>query len=328
MRTQNPPPLKACRLDSDLGHHVNIRFIPPDRAFHAAARYTHRTFTAQHADCASENTHTLLTHKSAADDPQVSRCTNQMFLVGALTATNRCCLFARELRGTRDRTAGRSRPDAPSRHLSATVPDTGPRSYTDEDASKGSNEARNVTFELMVAERLHTGGLTLDPTMRADVAAKIGNRRLLIECKRPQSEKQLVQLVLRARDQLKRSYASAMRPGCYGLIAFDITKLSNPEFGILTDVQRDEVGAVLTKHIHDLYQEHSSVWARVRDPKTGGVLFPLGVPARLADDTVFTWCQQYAMAVFPSRDPAAVRVAQAVEAAMREATAQEGTLWL
>jgi len=26
MRTQNPPPLKACRFDSDLGHHVKIRF--------------------------------------------------------------------------------------------------------------------------------------------------------------------------------------------------------------------------------------------------------------------------------------------------------------
>src|SRR5712671_6272630 len=25
MRTQNPPPLKACRFDSDLGHHVNFR---------------------------------------------------------------------------------------------------------------------------------------------------------------------------------------------------------------------------------------------------------------------------------------------------------------
>ena len=24
MRTQNPPPLKACRFDSDLGHHVSI----------------------------------------------------------------------------------------------------------------------------------------------------------------------------------------------------------------------------------------------------------------------------------------------------------------
>ena len=25
MRTQNPPPLKACRFDSDLGHHSNSR---------------------------------------------------------------------------------------------------------------------------------------------------------------------------------------------------------------------------------------------------------------------------------------------------------------
>jgi hypothetical protein len=70
MRTQNPPPLKACRFDSDLGHHMNIRFIRADRALHTAARYTRRTFTAQHAECASKNTYTLLTHKSAADDPQ------------------------------------------------------------------------------------------------------------------------------------------------------------------------------------------------------------------------------------------------------------------
>jgi hypothetical protein len=26
-RTQNPPPLKACRFDSDLGHHVNSCFM-------------------------------------------------------------------------------------------------------------------------------------------------------------------------------------------------------------------------------------------------------------------------------------------------------------
>jgi hypothetical protein len=26
-RTQNPPPLKACRFDSDLGHHLNSRVM-------------------------------------------------------------------------------------------------------------------------------------------------------------------------------------------------------------------------------------------------------------------------------------------------------------
>jgi hypothetical protein len=133
---------------------------------------------------------------------------------------------------------------------------SGPRSYIDEDPTKGSNEARNVTFELMVAERLHTGGLVLDPTLRADVAVKVGNRRALIECKRPQSERQLAQRVIEARDQLKRSYQSALRPGCYGLIAIDLTKLSNPDFGIMTGVEPGEVGMVMTKHIHDLYHEN------------------------------------------------------------------------
>jgi hypothetical protein len=46
MRTQNPPPLKACRFDSDLGHHMNIRFIRVYRALRAVAEYTHRTFSA------------------------------------------------------------------------------------------------------------------------------------------------------------------------------------------------------------------------------------------------------------------------------------------
>jgi hypothetical protein len=27
MRTQNPPPLKACRFDSDLGHHLLRNFF-------------------------------------------------------------------------------------------------------------------------------------------------------------------------------------------------------------------------------------------------------------------------------------------------------------
>jgi hypothetical protein len=204
---------------------------------------------------------------------------------------------------------------------------SGPRTYIDEDPAKGSNEARNVTFELMVAERLHTGGLVLDPTLRADVAVKVGNRRALIECKRPQSERQVAQRVVEARDQLKRSYQSALRPGCYGLIAIDLTKLSNPDFGIMTGVKPGEVGMVMTKHIDDFYHENSSVWARVQQAKTAGVVFRLSVLAHLGDDTVLTWCQQYAMVVFPERDPAARSVAEAIEAALRSATAREGTLW-
>ena len=65
MRTQNPPPLKACRFDSDLGHQFGQRLTRAKQATGTTCQ-THRTFTAQHADFGSSNTYTFLTHKSTA----------------------------------------------------------------------------------------------------------------------------------------------------------------------------------------------------------------------------------------------------------------------
>jgi len=42
-RTQNPPPLKACRFDSDLGHQFDQRFTRSEPVTGTTSQ-THRTF--------------------------------------------------------------------------------------------------------------------------------------------------------------------------------------------------------------------------------------------------------------------------------------------
>jgi len=173
MRTQNPPPLKACRFDSDLGHHRfrhlagTVRAGLPSRVkirnrlllaremsvgrqplsdllvFHVETDSTRTcgaihmllscTLTARQPPVGYwDDSRYLLDNGSEAGPPGDSRPPSTWRVAGrrnrrlGFGRTNRCCLFARGLRGTRDRTAGRSRPDTPSRNLSGTVPDTGP----------------------------------------------------------------------------------------------------------------------------------------------------------------------------------------------------------
>jgi hypothetical protein len=63
MRTQNPPPLKACRFDSDLGHQSNQRLTRAGPVTGTTSQ-THRTSIAQHTYFASAHTYTFLTQKT------------------------------------------------------------------------------------------------------------------------------------------------------------------------------------------------------------------------------------------------------------------------
>jgi hypothetical protein len=68
MRTQNPPPLKACRFDSDLGHHVNFRLCALTAL--CAQRRSGLSIRISLIALAKAVTHSFHI-KSAADDPEV-----------------------------------------------------------------------------------------------------------------------------------------------------------------------------------------------------------------------------------------------------------------
>ena len=70
MRTQNPPPLKACRFDSDLGHQLSQRLIALAGAYLQRARRIGLSMRELQIAPAKALTHSLHI-KSAADVPEV-----------------------------------------------------------------------------------------------------------------------------------------------------------------------------------------------------------------------------------------------------------------
>ena len=72
-RTQNPPPLKACRFDSDLGHHLNFSDLSR-RTELCAHRRSRRIGFSRHPERLSQakDTYTFVTHKCAAADPETA----------------------------------------------------------------------------------------------------------------------------------------------------------------------------------------------------------------------------------------------------------------
>jgi hypothetical protein len=180
----------------------------------------------------------------------------------------------------------------------------------------------------MLTERLHTGGLPIDASIKTDVAAKVGSRTVLIECKRPQNEEGVQKRINEARYQLRHNYQNALRPGYFGVIALDLTKLSNPDFAVLSNISRNEVADVLHRHLVDYYGEHQPLWKQIRERKTAGVVLRVSVLAQFSDDSILTWCQQYGIAFLPGRSRLATQTVQAIGDALAAATKQEGNPWL
>lgn len=175
---------------------------------------------------------------------------------------------------------------------------SGPSSYTEENTSSG-NRARNTAFELAMAARIVAGGLPLDPSVPADVSVRLATRTVVMECKRPQSEKALEGNVDDARHQLRERYRTANRPGFVGVIAVDLTKVLNPSLDLLRGVPESELREVLSGALADYSREHERVWQKNRDEQTSAVLLRLSVMAHLSGETLLTSCHQVVVAFMP-----------------------------
>src|SRR5579862_9219375 len=124
----------------------------------------------------------------------------------------------------------------------------GPLSYADENSSSG-NRPRNLMFELLVGARLVDSGLGLVPSDRTDVESTIERVRLVIECKRPQTEAKIERRTKDARDQLLAKMAEGAGDSALGIVALDLTKVTNPEFDLLVRMPADAGTEALASYL-------------------------------------------------------------------------------
>lgn len=193
---------------------------------------------------------------------------------------------------------------------------SGPRSYVDEDASSSGNRPRNLMFELLVGGRLVTGGLTIDTNARGDVESTIGSTRLIVECKRPQSEKQVERRVKEAREQLLLAAGDASSRPALGVIALDLTKVANPNFDILASVPRTEGTDLIARYLADYFRERAGLWGKVATDHVVGLLLRVSVLAHFLGDQSLTYCQQWTLVQLHAPTPSATTTMRALSDAL------------
>ena len=178
---------------------------------------------------------------------------------------------------------------------------SGSERYTDEGAAAG-NRPRNLAFELLIGGRLIASGLTLKAAAGPDVATSVGCQQVLFECKRPQTDAKVERRATEARDQLRKHCRASYLPAI-GIVALDLTKLTNPEFALLTGKTRAEGTRLLIEFLTEYFRERNALWARVADRRVVGVFLRVSILARFTDDKSLTYCQQYLLVGFDAARP-------------------------
>jgi hypothetical protein len=168
---------------------------------------------------------------------------------------------------------------------------SGPTSYADENLSSG-NLPRNVAFELVMAERLSSGGL--QPLFSYDdVAVDTGSRMLLVECKRMQSATQraLRRNLRDAERQLLRCYRSNADTRLRGVVAIDLTKSTNPDF-VSPYLTQSQIADQLSRYLSTFIDSNADLWHQC-GKKTIAVLARVSLLIACTDPRMMTYCQQY-----------------------------------
>ena len=141
---------------------------------------------------------------------------------------------------------------------------------------QNSNVARNTLFELNLASKLSRAGLDTSLEASSDICCIVKDRRVLIECKRPFSNKSIVKNVRVADKKLHHSLASAPA-GSRGVIAVSFSRIVNPKDFILQYSDEDSAKHYLEDLIDEqvLKVPHKSPLGK----KIIGLLFHVIVPS-------------------------------------------------
>jgi len=123
--------------------------------------------------------------------------------------------------------------------------------------------------------------------------ANFDGHRIVIECKRPQSLKRIRSNVKDAHGQIKKRVGITKRQADYGIIAIDITKLTNPEFKLYAQNNYALIHYGLTKIVDNFIMEHQHKWQTKRMPRVLGVLLRLCVMGvDESRDNTLVFCQE------------------------------------
>lgn len=165
--------------------------------------------------------------------------------------------------------------------------------------TSASNRGRNVAFELNLGTRLIANGVRLEALSDVDVAADLDGHLVLLQCKRPFSDKKFRKNVMHAYRQLTRD-TDSLQPR-WGVIVVSVNRVLNPASKpFMRDRKqgRDLIDVELLK----LTRRHSRLWRTIINPRILGAILHVQTPAYYrADPLPITSLQKGH--VIPFHDP-------------------------
>lgn len=166
----------------------------------------------------------------------------------------------------------------------------GPEHSNQESSKTSSNQARNVSFELVVAAYFAIAGYKIDLSTDADLSIEDVNTMLFVECKRPQSENGIEPNINDALKQLTRRYEESNFNGeKRGLLALSISKIVNPEQRLLVAKDDQDLHTKMSNILEKFIRKYEYLWAKPKDARTLGIIVHLHTPAEVeGEDSYFT----------------------------------------
>ena len=121
----------------------------------------------------------------------------------------------------------------------------GPNHTADE--KPASVKPRSTVTELAVAARLNMAGMTTRGVVEPDLLFDLGGTKIFVACKRLSSEKQIRRNIRDALEQIQRASLIPRRNAKRGIVALDISKLSNPDSWIVHAPSVEALSAMAEK---------------------------------------------------------------------------------
>lgn len=174
----------------------------------------------------------------------------------------------------------------------------GPEWFVDENTSSSSNRSRNTAFELVIASKIAAGGIQPDFATLSDIAFSLNAKKLLVECKRPQSASAVEKKIKEASKQLKRRIRTSTKQNLRGIVAIDLSKVNNPSFDMLEVENAESLKLYLTQSI-TMFIKSFDYLRNKKHKNIIGMLVRFTGMALLKDMNMLTYFQQWGLEVLP-----------------------------
>lgn len=159
-----------------------------------------------------------------------------------------------------------------------------------EDITQGTNQPRDIAFELTMASYFNKAGFEIDFHTTADLRAVLDSRVFLLECKRPRGPTSVRASIKSAESQLFERYKTVDSSNVYGIIALSIDMLVNPKYQLLVADDEHAIDNRMVAESDSFAKEYDVNWKRIRDTRTIGMLISIQTPAVSEKQNMITTC--------------------------------------